>query len=164
MKKYLTLSNILACVAFVLAVVAFAMMFTDQLFVEVKSILGNGTATVTFSDAFFSDGGSPIGFIGYLLVLVGGIVAVLLSCPAFLKKKNQRALAIACASLLVIVGGVLILLEASLVNSNTGAKNWNIGTLVSGSSYQLTVTAVLGGVFGIVSGLLSCAGGFLAKK
>ncbi len=164
MKKYLTLSNILACLAFVLAVVSFAFMFTDQLQMTVKSILGSTTSTVSFSDTFFSDGGSIVGFIGYLLVLVGALAACFFACPSFLKKKNKRFLVVALCSLVVIAGGVLILLEPVFVNSNTGAKNWNISGLVSGSEFQGTVTAILAGVFGIVSGLLSCAGAFLAKK
>ena len=162
MKKYLTLSNVLACLAFVLAALAFAFMFTDQLMVSIKSILGDGTATVTFDKAFFSENGSVVGFIGYLLVLVGGLCACFLNF--FVKKGSGKLLAVALASLVVVAGGVLIFLEPVFVNNTTGASSWNIGGLASGSSFYSTPTAIVAGVSGIASGLLSCCAGLLGKK
>lgn len=162
MKKYLTLSNVLAVCALVLAILAFAFMFTDQLMISVKSLVGDGTSTVAFDKAFFSDSGSVAGFIGYLLVLVGGLCACTLN--VFVKKSTGKTLAVAILSLAVIAGGVLIFLEPVIVNNNTGAKSWDIGGIVSGSGFYSTPTAIVAAIAGIVSGLLSCTSGFLAKK
>lgn len=162
MKKYLTLSNVLACCAFLLAILAFAFMFTDQLSTSATVLGKTTTGTVSFNDAFFSDGGSVVGFIGYLLVLIGGLCAC--SLNFFLKKSNVKLLAVVIASLVVIVGGVLIFLLPVFVNNNTGAKGWDLGGLASGTAFSLTVTAIIAAIAGIVSGLLSCCSALLAKK
>ena len=144
MKKLLTLGNILKAAGAVLGLVAFFMMFADQLYAE---ILGN-KGFVEFGDAMFDKNyGSWITFVGYLLVL---IAALGLCAVVFLKdKKTAKLVTFALAGVLVL-GAIFIFIEAAVVNGRADV-----------SAYHLAAGPVLAGIFALLAGLLGAASEFV---
>ena len=76
MKKLLTLPNLLKLAGALFGIIAFALMFANQLYAEILGKRGY----VAFNDAMFGEYGSAITFIGYLLILIAalGLVALVL--------------------------------------------------------------------------------------
>ena len=144
MKKLLTLGNMFKAAGALLGLVAFFMMFADQLYAE---ILGN-KGFVEFSDAMFDKNyGSWITFVGYLLVL---IAALGLCAVVFLKdKKTAKLVTFALAGALVL-GAIFIFIEAAVVNGRADAK-----------LYHLAAGPVLAGIFALLAGLLGAASEFV---
>lgn len=144
MKKLLTLPNILKLAGALLGIIAFALMFADQLFLQ----LGNTKVMVPFDDAMFGDGGSAITFIGYLLILLAalGLVALVL---LKLDKKHGKLIALCLAGILIL-GAIFVLIEAAVVNGKNG-------------SLKLAAAPVFAGIFAILAGLAACASEFLKK-
>ena len=151
-KKSLSTANIFRFLTAVLAIVAFCLMFGNQIKVTGKAvILGEGTIEYSFSDTFFSDGGNPLGFFGYLLILVGGLAACLL---AFLKlKKTPRVVCNLLVIALLIAGTVLVFLTAVPFQGN----NFKLGNLAS-STVGLTVFPIIAGILGALSAGCATAG------
>ena len=144
MKKLLTLGNMFKAAGALLGLVAFFMMFADQLYAE---ILGN-KGFVEFGDAMFDKNyGSWITFVGYLLVL---IAALGLCAVVFLKdKKTAKLVTFALAGALVL-GAIFIFIEAAVVNGRADAK-----------LYHLAAGPVLAGIFALLAGLLGAASEFV---
>ena len=145
MKKLLTLGNVVKVCAVLFALVAFFLMFSDQLYVE---LLGN-RGYVKFDDAFFSDNGAPISFVGYLLVLIAGLAVcalVFLPLEAKLKKFISFGLAV-----LLVLGAVFIFIEAAVVNGD-------------GNAYHLTAGPIIAGILAILAGIAVCLAEFLPEK
>ena len=143
MKKLLTLPNILKACAAVLGLVAFFLMFADQLYVELLGKKG----FVDFNDALFDKNyGAWISFIGYLLILLAalGMCGVI-----FLKEKKLIALCLAGA---LLIGAILVFIEAAVVNGRADV-----------SAYHLEAGPVIAGIFAILAGLLGAASEFLKK-
>ena len=143
MKKLLTLPNILKLAAAFLGIVAFTLMFSDQLFWG----SGKGRVFLTFDDAMFGDGGAAITFIGYLLVLIAslGLIALVL---LKLDKKHGKLVAL-CLGGILILSAIFIFIEANVYNG--------IGT------WELAAGPILAGVFALLAGLAACASEFLKK-
>ena len=144
MKKHLTLKNVLVCLGFVFGLVAFFMMFTNQLYASGYGI----TVYVGFKDALFGDGGAPLSFVGYLLVLLAALGACLL---ALTKDAKISKLGILCAAVLSLVGAIFIFLEAAIVNGDS-------------SLYHLAAGPVIGGIFAILAAVLFAAAVLLKDK
>ena len=144
MKKLLTLPNILKACAAVLGLVAFFVMFANQLYAEILGSKGY----VEFSDALFGEYGAGISFVGYLLVLLGalGICALVL---LKLDDKMRRMCVISLAGLLVL-GAVFIFIEAAVYNGKVGS---NI--------YHLAAAPIFAGIFALLAACSGCASEFL---
>ena len=144
MKKLLTLGNMFKAAGALLGLVAFFMMFADQLYAEILGSKG----FVEFGDAMFDKNyGSWITFVGYLLVL---IAALGLCAVVFLKdKKTAKLVTFALAGVLVL-GAIFIFIEAAVVNGRADAK-----------LYHLAAGPVLAGIFALLAGLLGAASEFV---
>ena len=151
MKKLLTLGNIIKAGAVLFGLIAFFMMFTNQAYVE---LLGN-KSYVEFADAFFKDGGSPIGFVGYLLVLLAALaVCAFVVLPLFVKIEGKLVKIINLAlAFVLLLGAIFILVEAAAIN---GVKDTE--------AYHLAAGPIVGGIFGIVSALAVAASEFIPQK
>ena len=145
MKKFLTLSTILKFCAAVLGLVAFCLMFSKQLYLEILGKKG----FVDFGDALFDkDYGAAISFIGYLLILLASLG---FCATIFLKNKKMKLIA-GCLALALILGAVFVFIESAVVNNKAG-----------GSAYHLAAGPVLAGIFAILAALAGCASEFLKK-
>lgn len=147
MKKLLTLSNLIKICAAVFGLVAFFLMFANQLYAE---ILGN-RAYVEFGDALFGDYGSVISFIGYLIIGISSICIIALLFIDFdekIKKFAGFGLAV-----LLILGAVFVFIVASVVNGNIGFD-----------TYHAAAAPIIAGIFAIIAALAVIASEFAPNK
>lgn len=155
-KKF-SLGVILKLAAAVLAIVAFCMMFTDQ--VSVSNSLGSGT--ISFSDAVKDVGGIVV---GYVLAIVGAIAFAVAGLFEFNNKKI--GLVVVCAAaLLALVGAILIFCVGGMYKNFLDSQG-SIGgyTLSSGSTFAPAAGPVVGGILAIVAAVAGVAGQFLGAK
>lgn len=147
MKKLLTLPNILKVAGAMLGLVAFFLMFANQLYAE---LLGN-KGFVEFQDALFDKNyGAGISFVGYLLIL---LAALGLCCVIFLKdKKMAKMITLGLAGALLL-GAIFVFIEAAVVNGRADLDG----------VYHLAAGPVIAGIFAILAALLGCASEFLKK-
>lgn len=136
------LSKLLKFVVGALGIVAFIMMFMDQLSIEIFGQKGTGK----FDEILFgteSSEGAIIGFIGYLLLLVGGVLVL------FTAVSKSRF-----SNFICIISGVAMLLGSIFVFSIKGAY-LDANSMNAAKDYiKLTFAPVLAGVLGI----LGCVG------
>ena len=145
MKKLLTLPNILKAAGALLGLVAFFLMFANQLYAE---LLGN-KGFVEFKDALFDKNyGAGISFVGYLLILLASLG---LCGTIFLKDMKFVVLALAGVLLL---GAIFVFIEAAVVNGRADVDGL----------YHLAAGPVIAGIFAILAALFGCASEFLPKK
>ena len=148
MKKLLTLPNILKAAGALLGLVAFFLMFADQLFAK----SGNTKGYVDFQTALFDKNyGVAIAFVGYLLVL---LAALGLCALIFVKLDAGKMIALGLAGFLVL-GAIFIFIEAAVFNGKFDLKIID---------YHLAAGPVLAGIFAILAALLGCGSEFLPKK
>ena len=144
MKKLLTLPNILKAAASLLGLVAFFLMFANQL------VAGDSVRLyVSYQDALFGDGGAAISFVGYLLVLLAALAAcalVLVKLDAKVKKLIVFALAF-----LLLLGAIFVFIEASVFNGKYG-------------NFRLTAGPVFAGILSILAALLLVGSEIVSKK
>ena len=145
MKKLLTLSNVIKLAGVVFGLVAFFLMFGNQLFIE---LLGN-RGYVEFSDAMFGDYGSIITFFGYLLIFLASAGACAL---VFVKVENRKIIYLVLAGVLLL-GAIFVFIEAAVVNGRTDAN-----------LYHLAACPVIAGIFAIVAALALAASEFVPDK
>ncbi|MBE6136234.1 MAG: hypothetical protein E7181_03100 [Erysipelotrichaceae bacterium] len=162
MKKYFSLSTCLAVLALIFAGVCFGLMFTDQLSYTIKILGGEGTATLSFSDTFFGKDGVIAGFIGYLLVLIGGLL-VCGSAFIDLKNKNMKFFLFLFFAVILFAGSALILLEPVFFNNQNGTGSWS-SSIVSGSGFRLSTSALIAGILGLASGVTTLAAALYSSK
>jgi len=159
MKKFLTVANLAKCVAFICGVVAFCLMFADQL----AYTSGNTTTTMAFKDALFGGSidliffkmtvhGAFLSFIGYVILAVA---ALLTAANFFVTDKTANKFLPIINGALYITGGVFILLEATIFNSANDLK-----TILWG----LAPAPIIAAVLAFVGGLLNACSGFLPSK
>ena len=147
MKKYFTLSNCLKACAALLGLVAFFLMFANQLYAEVLGSRGY----VEFSDAMFGDYGSVITFVGYLLFFLsaaGACALTFLGMDAKTKKYASLGLAF-----LFVLAAIFVFIEAGVVNGRLDA-----------SMYHLSAAPVIAGILGILAGLAVALSEFVPDK
>ena len=144
MKKQLP--NILKAAGAVLGLVAFFMIFTNQVYAEILGKKGY----VGFQDALFDKNyGATISFVGYLLILLASLGL----CAMILMKDKKLAKFITLGlAFLLLLGAIFVFIEASVING----KDSNL--------YHLAAGPVFAGIFGILAALLGCASEFLPKK
>lgn len=142
----LTIKNILVWCAGLLAVVAFFLMFAPA--------LKNGSTTYEGVKVLFGEKVTALGitietkgaigsFIGYLLVLLGGICAVVIS---FIMKDEKMAKIITlAAAALILVGAILVFCEKAMYYSANNVE-------VSGTDYtKLAAGPIVAGIMAIIS-------------
>ena len=112
-KSLFTVQNILRFVAAALGIGAFFFMFGNQVKVSATFIL-TISGEASFSDTFFSNWGSPLGFIGYLLLLIGGAAACILALAKF--DKGVRTVVNLLVGVILLTGSVLVFLTAVPIN------------------------------------------------
>ena len=158
MKKLFTLANLIKICAVALGVVAFFMMFADQLYFEV----GKTKTFVEYGEAFFGSKtniiigtieakGAIISFIGYLLVAVASLIT-LLSIFVNLDKGTQKIVAF-CGALLLIAGAVMILVEANVYNAANEIE-----------SAKLAAAPIVAGILSALAACGLCASSFVKSK
>lgn len=159
MKKFLTIQNLAKCVAFLCGIAAFCLMFADQL----AYTLSNTTTYMKFQDALFGGSidfiffkmvvkGAVLSFIGYVIIAVA---ALLTGANFFVTDKTANKFLPLINGALYIVGGVFILLEASIFNSANELK-----TIL----WSLAPAPIIAAVLAFVGGLLNACSGFLPSK
>ena len=146
MKKLLTLQNILKAIAAVLCLVAFFLMFTNQVFWKV----GNSKFYFEYQDALFGDHGAVISFVGYLMILLGGLG---MCAVIFLKDKKLAKMITICLAGALLLGAIFVFIEAAVVNGRADVDGL----------YHLAAGPVIAGIFAILAALLGCASEFLKK-
>ena len=163
MKKFLTIANLAKCVAFICGIAAFCLMFADQLAYTAETALGKTTFTIGFQNALFggdvdllifkmSVKGAILSFIGYAIIAVA---ALLTAANFFVTDKSANKFLPIINGILMIVGGVFILLEASIFNSANDVK-----AIVWG----LAAGPIIAAILAFIGGLLNCCSGFLPSK
>ena len=158
-KGLFSTANIFRFLAAILAIVAFCLMFGNQLKVTSKVVLlGEGTSYVSFSDTFFGDGGNPLGFIGYILVLVGGLAACLLAFAKF--SKSSKLIVNLLVAALLLAGTVLVFLTAVPFQGGSAKV---FGYEVGKVTISLAVFPIIAGILGAVS-TGSVLAGYLMDK
>ena len=147
MKKYATLKNVIKAGAVVFGLVAFFLMFANQIYAELLGKRGY----VSFSDAMFGDYGAVITFIGYLLILISTL-AVCASIFVEFDDMIKKVIDFGGAFLLVL-GAIFVFIEASVVNGNVG-----------GSIYHLAAAPVFAGIFAIIAACAIVLSAFVKDK
>ncbi|MBQ9448265.1 MAG: hypothetical protein IJU60_00130 [Acholeplasmatales bacterium] len=142
MKKILSVPFISRALAAVLGIVAFFFMFGNQ----VKGATSG--RLYTFQQTFFEETaylkGSPLGFVGYLLILIGALCVCAL---AFVKVKKPFNYVCNCvAVVLLVLGAIFTFLIPSSVNT------------IAYITYNATTFPVLAGVFGLLATVLALVG------
>ncbi len=144
-KPVLGLGALLRVVAAVLGVVAFIMMFLDQ----VEIFLGDNSLGKVATDALFGNqdnlivkNGSVISFIGYILIIAGGVVGVL-SFFLFKDKKLDLLLEVIAGTAMIAGAVMVFVMPAVIKNANETLGNY---------TFKLLFAPILAGIFGIVGG------------
>ena len=145
MKKYLTLSNCLKAGAVLFGLIAFFLMFSKQLYLEVLGSKGY----VEFDDALFGKGGAVISFVGYLIMFLAsaGVCALVF---VEMDEKIKKYINFGLAGLLLL-GAIFVFIEASVVNGDY-------------SAYHLAAGPVFAGIFGILASIAVVASEFVPDK
>jgi len=148
LAKIKTLPMIIRLAAAVLALVAFFLMFGEQLRLN-GGILGTGAienTTVYFGDSDSSTKGAGIVFVGYLLVLLAGIASPVVAL-LIKDKKIELIVTITCAVVLVL-GAIFVLIAKSAF---AGAND------VEARYILLQPCPIVAGILAIVAGLANGA-------
>ena len=173
MKKFLTLKNILLCVAGLFAVAVFVFSFLTSYRVEAgnnwleyKGIIW-GAKQIAYSNGDIKAISEPLKavalpLVGAILVLVGAVIACV--CGLAFQKKHWAKLVVASAATMMVLGGVFCFLyklgfENSLM-AYYGVDSMDKVELVwKGALLSTSIKTSCG--LPIVSGILSIVGGCL---
>ena len=147
MKKLVTLNNAIKACAVVFGLVAFFLMFANQLYAEGLGVRGYWS----FSFAMFEEGGAVITFIGYLLILISSIAVCAFTFIKF--DGNVNMIVDLGAAFLLILGAIFVFIEASVVNGNIG-----------GNMYHLAAAPVIAGIFAIIAACATALSVFVKDK
>ena len=147
MKKLLTLSNVLKAIAAVFGLVAFFLMFANQLYFNVFT----EKAYIGFNDALFGENGAVLSFVGYLFVLLATLAScVMMFAPV--KDRTKKIVNLAVAGVMII-GAIFIFVEAAVVNGKANTTIMN-----------LAAAPIVAGVLSIVSALAIAISGIVSDK
>lgn len=148
-KPVLGLNALLRVVAALAGVVAFIMMFLNQIEIH-KVIVNNDVVIGTYGmQTFFGDpdsldaikNGSVVPFIGYILAVVGGIAGA--GALFVIKDKKIDKLVVAVAALLMVAAAVMIFMTSAAV------KSANSDSLIN-YDYKMLFAPVFGGIMAAV--------------
>ncbi|MBP5356557.1 MAG: hypothetical protein J6Y68_00225 [Clostridia bacterium] len=126
MKKFLTISNLFKICAAIFGLVAFFLMFADQIYVEILGARGYSS----FSDTFFGENGAIITFIGYLLIGISSIAICLLLFMS-IDKKIKKFVSFGLA-LVLILGAVFVFIVSAVINGNTNVTHPAAAPIIAG--------------------------------
>lgn len=154
------LSKLIRVLVGVLAVVAFVLMFTDQLTYTLK--IGNSITPMKFDEVLFDvyEGdqlitkGAGASFVGYLLVLLAGLAV---TASLFFNNRFVSFINILCG-ILLIAGGIIVMSVLS------GFKSLNedyCKLLELAGTFSVNAGPIIAGILGIVGGLGACVGAVL---
>ena len=147
MKKILTFSNVLKAIAAIFGLVAFFLMFGNQLYFNVFT----EKAYIGFNDALFGENGAVLSFVGYLFVLLATLAScVMMFAP--IKDRTKKIVNLAVAGVMII-GAIFIFVEAAIVNGKTNTTIMN-----------LAAAPIIAGVFSIISALGIAVSEFVPNK
>ena len=147
MKKILTFSNVLKATAVVFGLVAFFLMFANQLYFNVFT----EKAYIGFNDALFGDNGAVLSFVGYLFVLLTTLAScVMMFAP--IKDRTKKIVNLAVAGVMII-GAIFIFVEAAVVNGKTNTTIMN-----------LAAAPIIAGIFSIISAFGIAVSEFVPNK
>ena len=154
MKKLVTLRNVLKACAVLLGLVAFFLMFGNQIYVK----SGNTVSYVEFDKALFGGEtllgdykGAVISFVGYLLIALAAIAAcVLVFLPLDAKIKKFVNLGL---GFVLVLGAIFVFIVGAAFN---GANGFD--------SYHAAFCPIFAGILAIIGGLLVCGSEFAPDK
>ena len=156
-NKYVMLHSLLRMFAALLALVIFVSMFiaTQIHHAEFSNINFSWTQT------FFGDGinnkASPFGFIGYLLILIGGLAGLaFVFIDELIGKDLTKKLAFA-AGCAMVLGGALILLNGVFFRA-FNSDGFGI------KGFSLAAGPIVFGILSIIAGLANAAAPILEDK
>jgi len=142
MKKKQIASKCLKWGSALLSIIAFCMMFAIQL----KHTLGTGIATqFTFEQVLFGANGinkSISGFVGYLMILIGGLTIGAMGCV--LQNKKKINFLITMLSAFVCAIGIFLVF-------NIGSAFITNNPSFSKGSLTLGYGPIAGGLFGVLA-------------
>lgn len=141
MKKFLRLRNLIILFASVFGLVAFFLLFANQL------VISDTNLEVDYYRAFFNENGAPLSFVGYLMMGV----ASLAGCGLVFVKldANSKKMVYFALSVIMILGAIFAMLSAAICTGN------------SVLTYNLASGPICAGIFGIIAGLGYCVAQFL---
>lgn len=139
------IKTILKIVALVFSLIVLLTAFTNQVVISLGSDYKMGFKAVLFGDA--TTKGAVVSFVGYILVVVAGLVGV---ASIFLGEKG-KFLSLAGA-LLAVVGAVLIALVCVFYKNVNG---------ITADNYKLAAGPIVGCVFSGLTALSLAATAFL---
>ena len=152
-NKYAKLHSLLRMFAALLAIVIFVSMFiaTQINHAEFSNI------NLSWNDTFFGDGiynAAPIGFIGYLLIIIGGLAGLaFVFIDELIGKDLTKKLSFVVGAAMV-VGGALILLNGVFFRAINNVS----------FDYRLAAGPIVFGILGVVAGACNVAAPILEDK
>lgn len=162
-KSKSSISELLLAVTAMLAIVSFIMMFMTKLELTLKSTslvstiewknIFFGKTRTSGSTSFTTINGVIMGFIAYIVILLGGLGAVF---TVFMKNKTLSGfLAFLCGLVMIGFGICIFFIPSMFADKNEAIK--------TAYDIKLTIAPILGGVFAILGGVLSVASPVLKK-
>ena len=156
-NKYVMLHSLLRMFAALLALVIFVSMFiaTQIHHAEFSNI------NFTWNETFFGNGvynkASPFGFIGYLLILIGGLAGLaFVFIDELIGKDLTKKLAFA-AGCAMVLGGALILLNGVFFRA-FNSDGFGI------KGFSLAAGPIVFGILGVLAGAMDVAAPILEDK
>ena len=152
-NKYVKLHSLLRMFAALLALIIFVSMFiaTQIYHTEFTGV------NFTWDEAFFGAGtykAAPVGFIGYLFIIIGGLAGLaFVFIDELIGKDLTKKLAFVAGGLM-IVGGAMILLNGAVFRGVNGLNFY----------YRLGAGPIVFGILGIIAGACDVAAPILEDK
>ena len=146
MYKYLTLKNVIRASCAILLFVGFFFMFFNQVDVTYSG-------KMSFSEAFFGKYGSPLTFVGYLILLLSSFTTggmILLN----VQEEKKKVIYFIVVGIL-LVAAIFLFIEGAVITNNIGQNGINA---------RLLLPPVLAGVFAVISSLALCFAEFVSDK
>ena len=153
-NKYVKIHSLVRMFAALLAIAVFISMFIAKQIVHAD----NDNLFFTWTEAFFGDNGfkaTVFGFIGYLLVFIGGLAGLaFVFIDELIGKDLTKKLSFIVGGVMVI-SAVLILLFAPIYRGLNDLK----------SDYIVTAAGpIVFGILGLLAGAINCAAPILEAK
>ena len=146
MTKHLTLRNIIRAASAFLAFVGFIFMFFNQ--VEVTA-----QGKINFVDSFFGNHGSPLAFVGYILLIAASLTTVGMIFLTVVEEKKRYVYLILAAVL--VVASIFVFIEGAIITSNIN---------LDGITARLLFAPAFAGILAIISALGLCFAEFITDK
>lgn len=146
MTRHFTLKNIIKAVAASFAFIAFILMFFNQV-----DVIGSGK--MNFVDSFFGRYGSPLSFVGYILIILSSLTIGGMIMLNVLEEKKRVVYFIVAGVL--VVSSILIFIEGAIITNNINT---------SGVKAQLLFPPVFAGILAFLAAIGICFSEFINDK